>query len=104
MQRRRYEMLLPLKYNDGRFIEDEKFHQTREELIERFDAVSIASGAVHGIWIHDGTRYEDETRRIVVDVEDTPENREFFLIFKSSLCERFDQIEIYVASFPLDIL
>lgn len=32
MRKRRYEMLLPLRYNDGNSIEDEKIYQTRESL------------------------------------------------------------------------
>ena len=31
----RYEILLPLKYNDGTPIEPEKFQQTRKELVEK---------------------------------------------------------------------
>lgn len=104
MQKRRYEMLLPLRYNDGRPMEDEKFHETREDLIARFDAVSFLPGSVQGTWIHEGIRYEDDTRRIVIDVEDTPENHEFFLNYKSVLCERFEQVVIYVASYPIEIL
>ena len=102
MQRRRYEMLLPLKYNDGRPMEDEKIHQTREELVARFDAISVLPGSVQGIWIHEGTRYEDDTRRIAMDVDDTAENREFFVNYKAMLCERFEQVEIYIVSYPLD--
>ncbi len=60
MRKRRYEMLLPLKYNDGQPIEDEKIYQTREELINRFDAISFLPGLVQGIWVYGGTRYEDE--------------------------------------------
>ena len=34
-------MHLPLRYNDGRPMEEEKIYQTREELIARFDAVRL---------------------------------------------------------------
>ena len=73
MRKRRYEMHLPLKYNDGRAMEEEKIYQTREELIARFDAVSFLPGSVQGTWIHEGMRYEDDLRRVFVDVEDTPD-------------------------------
>jgi hypothetical protein len=39
-----------------------------------------------------------------VDVEDTPENRQFFAALKPVLLERFNQLEIYIASHPIDIL
>ena len=73
MRKRRYEMLLPLKYNDGRPIEDEKIYQTREELLGRFDAISFLPGLVQGIWVYEGYRHEDELLRVMIDVEDIPE-------------------------------
>jgi hypothetical protein len=62
----------------------------------------VVGGSIQGIWVHEGIRYEDDTRRIVIDVDDTPDNREFFVIYKPTLCERFDQVEIYIVSYPLD--
>ena len=37
-----------------------------------------------------------------VDVPDLDSNREFFLDFKERLKERFQQIDIWVTSYPLD--
>lgn len=37
----RYEILLPLKHNDGTRIEAEKFQQTRRELVSRFGALTM---------------------------------------------------------------
>ena len=42
--------------------------------------------------------------RVFADVEDTPENRHFFLGFKTRLKSRFDQIEIWLTSHPIDVL
>jgi hypothetical protein len=53
MLKKRYEILLPLKHNDGRPVEEEKLDQTRREIVERFDAVSISPYSVLGIWVHD---------------------------------------------------
>jgi hypothetical protein len=104
MQKRRYEILLPLRHNDNRPVSGEQFEQTREDLIVQFGAVSILPHTVLGVWVYEGTRYEDELLRLVVDVDDTPENRQFFTSYKATLLERFDQIEIYIASYPVDIL
>jgi len=78
MQKRRYEILLPLTNNDGQPINSEKFRQTREELLARFSGISMLPGTVRGTWVHEGLRYEDESMRFSIDVEDTNENREFF--------------------------
>ena len=69
----RYEILLPLKYNDGTPIEPEKFQQTKEELLERFQGLTIDPGTIQGHWVYQGEQFEDELIRLVVDVEDTPE-------------------------------
>jgi hypothetical protein len=73
-------------------------------LIARFDSVSFLPGLVQGVWVHKGVRYEDDLLRVMIDVEDLPENHEFFVNHKSILCERFEQVEIYIASYPVDIL
>jgi hypothetical protein len=54
--------------------------------------------------VHEGVRYEDTSVRLTVDVDDTPENRQFFLQFKATLLERFEQVEIYIVSYSIDIL
>jgi hypothetical protein len=104
MLKRRYEILLPLKHNDGRPVSDDKLNQTREELVNQFDAVSVQPQSILGIWLHEGVRYEDTSVRLMVDVDDTAENRQFFADFKQVLLQRFEQIEIYIASYPVDIL
>jgi len=104
MRRRRYEILLPLTHNDGQPVNPDLFQQTLNELVNQFGAISIAPLSVLGFWVHQGTRYEDELRRFTIDVEDTPENQQFFAAYKPVLLERFEQIEIYIASFPVDIL
>lgn len=41
MPSERYEILLPLKYNDGTPVEPEKFQQARRELVQRFRQIDI---------------------------------------------------------------
>ena len=69
MRRRRYEILLPVKHNDGRPVSPDKFQQTRDDLVARFEALSMSPLAVLGVWVHDGTQYEDELRRFTIDVQ-----------------------------------
>jgi hypothetical protein len=104
MRKRRYEILLPLKHNDGRPVGGEVLEQTREELVAQFGAITVVPQAVFGIWQHEGQRFEDELVRWVIDVEDTPENHQFLASYKSVMLERFEQIDIYIASYPVDIL
>jgi hypothetical protein len=104
MRKRRYEILLPVRFNDGRLVSGELLEQTREELVAHFSGLQIQPHTVLGLWVYEGLRFEDELRRFTVDVEDTPENQQFFVSFKQKLLERFQQIEIYIASYPVDLL
>jgi len=96
MSLRRYEILLPLQHNDGSPVAPAKFKQTRRELIEEFGAVTFDPQPMHGVWVHDDREYEDTLVRAVVDVEDTPRSRTFFLTLKEILKERFQQLEIWI--------
>jgi hypothetical protein len=104
MRKKRYEILLPVRHNDGRPVSGELLEQTREELVAQFGGVTIAPQTFLGVWMHQGARYEDETRRLMVDVDDLPESHQFMVSFKNVLLERFEQLEIYIASYPIDIL
>ena len=61
---KRFEILLPLNYNDGIEIEAEKFDQTAEELCDRFGGVTEDTVRVSGTWKYGGTRYRDVLFRI----------------------------------------
>ncbi len=45
----RYEILLPLKYNDGSPIEAEKFQATRRELVAQFGALTMDTPPIAGL-------------------------------------------------------
>jgi hypothetical protein len=49
MPSERYEILLPLNYNDGTPIEPEKFQETRRELVEHFGALTMDAPAIAGL-------------------------------------------------------
>jgi hypothetical protein len=93
---------LPLKFNDGRPVGDDLLNQTREELLARFEGLTVHPHSLLGVWQHEGQRFEDELTRFIVDVEDTEENLFFFSNFKATLLERFQQLEIYIISYPID--
>ncbi len=59
----RFEILLPLFYNDGRPIEREKFIETDDELVRRFGAVSTDSATIRGLWQYQSTVYHDQLLR-----------------------------------------
>jgi hypothetical protein len=104
MRKRRFEMLLPLAHNDGRRVDPAKHEKTHEELVARFGALSHLPATVRGVWVHEGQRYEEEFIRLFGDEPDTQANRTFLVRLKATLLERFEQLEIYIASYPVDVL
>lgn len=96
MSFRRYEIILPIRYNDGMPVEAGKFLLTNRELVARFGAASFLPQALQGIWTHQGQWFEENNVRLFVDVEDTPEHAAFFDDFKTKLKERFKQIDIWI--------
>lgn len=101
---RRYEILVPLVFNDGRPVPESLLTQTFTELREEFGAASWETQAVRGAWEHESAVYEDNLTRFFVDVPDLPEHRAFFRDFKEKLKDRFNQLDIWITSHPLDVI
>src|SRR5271166_5410570 len=101
---RRYELLLPLRFNDGSPTPDDAIGLTLRELRSMFGAVSYETQTIHGQWEHGGQVYNDKLIRVFVDVPDTPENRAYFLPFKERLKSRFKQLDIWMTTYPLEVL
>jgi hypothetical protein len=101
---RRYEILIPLRFNDDSPVPDTLIAETLLELRSRFGAVSSETQIIRGQWEHEGETYRDEHFRLFVDVEDLPGNREFFRQLKERLKQRFRQLDIWITSHPIDVL
>src|SRR5438067_2254796 len=101
---RRYEIFLPQKFNDGTPVPDQLFAETVLELRQRFGAVSCETQTIQGAWEHEGEAYRDDLIRVFVDVPDVPANREFFRQLKERLKTRFQQIEIWMTTYPVDVV
>lgn len=74
---RRYEVLVPLVFNDGTAVPEPLLAETFEEWRARFGAASWETQSLRGVWEHEGNVYQDNLTRFFVDVPDTPEHREF---------------------------
>lgn len=101
---RRYELLLPTQFNDGNRVPSDLIVDTLLELEEQFTAVSSETQLIQGRWRHENEVYRDELVREFVDVPDTVENRQFFVDFKERLKQRFQQIEIRITTYPLEVI
>jgi hypothetical protein len=101
---RRFEVLLPLRLNDGTPVSIVAVPDTLIELEERFGAVSCETQTIRGRWRSDGETYRDDLIRVFVDVEDLLESREWFLAFKEVLKTRFQQLDIWMTTYLMEVL
>ena len=101
---RRYEILLPLQFNDGQPVPSEVIVDTMIELERRFRGLSCETQTIHGFWEHEGQLYRDDSVRVFVDVPDTPKNRQFFRGFKKKLKARFRQVDIWITNHRINVV
>jgi hypothetical protein len=107
VSKRRYEILLPAKFNDGRSIMVECmecFPETLARVLDQFGALSYNPHSIMGVWTHGGKRYEDELFKLTVDVDDTAEARDFIAHLKAEMLQKFEQLEIYVVSYAIEVI
>ena len=98
---RRYEILLPKRFNDGAAVPEELFADTAAELRERFGAMSWETQIIRGEWEHEGVIFRDELLRVVVDAPRTADAQQFFVELKETLKTRFQQIEMWITWFDI---
>ena len=103
MSFRRYEIILPARYNNGTSVPADEFWAVAKELVAEFGATSYLPEPFQGLWVHQGQTYADQNVRLFVDVEDTPENAAFFQHFKATLKERFRQLDIWIVSYEIRV-
>jgi hypothetical protein len=100
---RRFEVLLPLRRNDGRTVPAEWLAEAVFEMVQRFGAASYETQKVEGHWRHGGVLYQDELVRIVVDVPDSAKHRAWMREFKERWKARLEQIELWMVSYRIEI-
>jgi hypothetical protein len=90
----RYEVLLPVRYNDGREVERAQHNACLDDVIEEFGGATLEPERLLGRWLFEGQEFTDTMLRLIVEVEDRAENHAWFAEWKETLKERFDQIDI----------
>lgn len=78
--------------------------ETFQELRNEFGAASWETQILHGAWERSGTVYYDNLTRFFVDVLDEPQHRQFFKQYKEHLKSRFQQLDVWITSHPIDVI
>jgi len=97
---KKYEIYLPLKYNDGREIDAEKIKLIREELIDVFGAVTVSSQSApyQGTWKYGGVDFIDDIIKIEIIAGDERRTERFLKRFKQRLKRLLKQIDILITA------
>ena len=99
----RFEVLLPLRFNDGRDVPGEWIAEVVLEMVDHFGAASYETQKVEGHWRHSGILYRDDLVRIVVDVPDSARNRQWMKQFKDRWQVRLEQLELWMVSYRIEV-
>ena len=101
---RRYEMLLPLRFNDGSPVPDHLVGDVIVSIRQHFGSASLETQTIRGVWEYEGKVYKDDSVRVFADVPDTPSNREWFVRLKERLKRDFRQVDIWMITHPIEVL
>jgi hypothetical protein len=92
---KKYDIYLPLKYNDGKQIEPQKLKEIRQQLLAVFGELTASSlfAPFQGTWRYGGVEFVDDIIRIEVI---TDEELRFFKNFKRQLKRELRQKDILI--------
>jgi hypothetical protein len=102
-RRRRYELLLPLRFNDGTPVPADWLREAVREIVDRFGGASFETQTVLGQWKHGSATERDELNRLAVDLPDSDENRAWMRAFKERWQVRLRQDELWLASHVVEV-
>jgi hypothetical protein len=100
---RRFEILLPLQFNDGSEIPSDLLAEAVLEVVDKFGAASYETQKVEGHWRFQGVLYRDNLTKIVIDIVDSAENHDWMREFKKRWKEKLDQLELWLVSYVIDV-
>lgn len=100
---RRFEVMLPLQFNDGREVSPEWLAEAVLEVADHFGAASYETQKVEGHWRHGGIVYRDNLVRVVVDLPDLAKNRRWMKAFKARWKKRLEQLELWMVSYRIEV-
>ena len=100
---RRFEVLLPLQFNDGRDVPSEWLAEAVLEIVDPFGAASYETQKLEGHWRQGGVLYRDNLVRVVVDVPDSAKSRQWMKQFKNRWKTRLEQLELWMVSYRVEV-
>lgn len=102
---RRYDIFLPLQFNDGRPIPPDRFDSVERRLLGRFGGVTAQQRdfPLRGAWQHESELYLDQVIVMtVLDFQSRGSGR-FIAALKRDLLRDFAQLEILITEASLRV-
>ena len=95
---KKYEVYLPVKYNEGKKVEQRKLKEIRQQLMAVFGAITVSpiSAPYQGTWRYAGVEFNDDIIRIEVLTNEDLDSDRFFKNFKRQLKRTLRQIDILI--------
>jgi hypothetical protein len=100
---RRFEVLLPLQFNDGSDVPAELLAEAVLEIVDYFGAASYETQKVEGQWRHGGVIVRDNLVKIVIDTPDSLSNRRWMKQYKDRWRTKLEQTELWMVSYAVDV-
>ena len=106
---RRYDIYLPIRYNDGRDIPETLFFQVEDDLTLRFGGSTMIQqkNPLRGVWLFQNQRYIDEI--VIVTTIDFGHQEKsdcdsFFVEYKGTLKQHFEQLDILIIAQTVTVI
>src|SRR5260221_11411492 len=100
---RRYEVLLPLQFNDGKAVPREVLAEAVLDITGQFGGASYETQPIEGHWIHNGVHYQDNHTKLVIDMPGTTKNRRWMKDFKARRKQQLEQLELWMISYRIEV-
>jgi hypothetical protein len=100
---RRFEVLLPLQFNDGSDLPSELLAEAVLEIVDHFGAASYETQKVEGHWRHGGVIVRDNLVKIVIDTPDSQNNRRWMKQYKDRWRSKLEQTELWMVSYAVEV-
>ena len=100
---RRFEVLLPLQFNDGSDVPAELLAEAVLEIVDQFGAASYETQNVEGHWRHGGVIVRDNLVKIVIDTPDSQNNRRWMKQYKDRWLSKLEQTELWMVSYAVEV-
>ena len=103
---RKYDVYLPLRYNNGKPVEPTKISNICDELAETFGAITVSplSAPNQGRWKYGGVEYIDDIIKIEVVTTRDRQTKKFFIEFKERLKTSLRQIDILITTHGIQVI